>query len=482
MFETFIFIFLKCSAAQIWAQILVFLRFLLRPFTFAAVFWGAATMERDAGTKPEKVRKSALRKSGSGDKPKSSSKQGKDTAKSLMKAEKADQKKKATKTSKELRAEVLKRATAANSKARHSSSTTSSSSKKDKDKSQKIEKPKENKGSQATKKEKKEKKEKKVRKDNKILKKEKKGSKEKDSKKEKEEVTPSPKAALLQKALSKESTPPPVTPPAKRLRMKSPAGSQATDASTDHYAGKKERAAAAMHERLYEKLEEAVDDAELHAEMDAAGMLDLLEDLKSKAKGSETAEADALKKSQQEPNNEEQVQVAEELEALSPGSADTDEILGTLGVSSEEEGDEEGEDDNESQEEEDEGAEEETEDEAASDPEDDDDDEDGKGDADEDEAERGNEHDGGEETDSEDSTSEAEETEAPEVIDQDKVTEESSTKKADQEDKETQGQSTALVAAVAKTGESNTEKVRNSFWVALDLGRIYNRFACQHFY
>jgi hypothetical protein len=398
-----------------------------------------------------------------------------------MKAEKADQKKKATKTSKELRAEVLKRATAANSKARHSSSTTSSSSKKDKDKSQKIEKPKENKGSQATKKEKKEKK---VRKDNKILKKEKKGSKEKDSKKEKEEVTPSPKAALLQKALSKESTPPPVTPPAKRLRMKSPAGSQATDASTDHYAGKKERAAAAMHERLYEKLEEAVDDAELHAEMDAAGMLDLLEDLKSKAKGSETAEADALKKSQQEPNNEEQVQVAEELEALSPGSADTDEILATLGVSSEEEGDEEGEDDNESQEEEDEGAEEETEDEAASAPEDDDDDEeDGKGDADEDEAERGNEHDGGEETDSEDSSpSEAEETEAPEVIDQDKVTEESSTKKADQEDKETQGQSTALVAAVAKTGESNTEKVRNSFWVALDLGRIYNRFACQHFY
>ena len=122
-----------------------------------------------------------------------------------------------------------------------------------------------------------------------------------------------------------------------------------------------------------EKLEEAVSDAELHAEMDAAGMLDLLEDLKSKAKGSETAEADALKKSQQEPNNEEQVQVAEELEALSPGSADTDEILATLGVSSEEEGDEEGEDDNESQEEENEGAEEETEDEAASDPEDDDD-------------------------------------------------------------------------------------------------------------
>ena len=62
------------------------------------------------------------------------------------------------------------------------------------------------------------------------------------------------------------------------------------------------------------------------------------------------------------------------------------------------------------------------------------------------------------------------------------MTEESSTKKADQEDKETQDQSTALVAAVAKTGESNTEKVRNSFWVALDLGRIYNRFACQHFY
>ena len=149
---------------------------------------------------------------------------------------------------------MLKRATAANSKARHSSSTTSTSSKKDKDKSQKIEKPKENKGSQATKKEKKEKKEKKVRKDNKILKKEKKGSKEKDSKKEKEEVTPSPKAALLQKALSKESTPPPVTPPAKRLRMKSPAGSQATDASTDHYAGKKERAAAAMHERLYREV------------------------------------------------------------------------------------------------------------------------------------------------------------------------------------------------------------------------------------
>ena len=94
----------------------------------------------------------------------------------------------------------------------------------------------------------------------------------------------------LKKKLAQESIPPtapqckqaPTTPPCKRFRMKSPAGSVAsslqTDASAEHYAGKKARAEKAMA-GMREQLEQAAADAQRTAELDGAGMLDLLNEM-----------------------------------------------------------------------------------------------------------------------------------------------------------------------------------------------------------
>lgn len=99
-------------------------------------------------------------------------------------------------------------------------------------------------------------------------------------------------AAQLEKS-SKPTVKAPTTPPTKRFRMKSPASSVTTDASSARYktSSNKEKAEAAMAKKLKGSLEQCVKEAEARAEEDSQQMLMLLDEICGEADKENTAPA-----------------------------------------------------------------------------------------------------------------------------------------------------------------------------------------------
>ena len=90
----------------------------------------------------------------------------------------------------------------------------------------------------------------------------------------------------------------PKTPPPKRVRMKSPASSNvSTTASSSQYSGgrsNKEKATAHLA-KIKASLPEAAEDAEMEAELEASGMLNLLDEIKAKGGMSQVRVAELQK-------------------------------------------------------------------------------------------------------------------------------------------------------------------------------------------
>ena len=114
-----------------------------------------------------------------------------------------------------------------------------------------------------------------------------------------------------------------ISPPLKRVRMKSPSlASVSTDASSLHYSAQKAKAEASMQARSAE-LEKAMRLAETQAELDGAGMLDMLEGLKEQAE--EAPEVEEAAGSDPEPEDGEEEAGEEDEEAVEEeGEADAE--------------------------------------------------------------------------------------------------------------------------------------------------------------
>lgn len=222
--------------------------------------------KKDSSKKAEKhqVRKSALKKCGEKE-----GKTEKDPAKEILKTSRAPKKEKAL----GIKAEVLRHAAVGNAgKSKEKVEKGDKKERKTKDKEAKQEKRDDDPKDRKDKKDKKDKKEK------------------KDTKDTKDQEL---KQKQIQKALDATF---PKTPPTKRLRMKSPSSVSTTAGSQEYAASSKAKAEAAL-ESMKSKgnLDQAMKDAELQAELDAGGMLDLLEGMRGKAKAPSPSEVFQMK-------------------------------------------------------------------------------------------------------------------------------------------------------------------------------------------